>query len=79
MSSPTQLPFAAVESSTKMATLNELLAKEIPEAIFPVPSRETLRRWFRSVPQMKTKRGGPVRYSVPGVENFFLTFQGGAK
>ena len=63
--------------SARLATLEQLLQTVIPAYLTPVPSRETLRAWFDQarIPRFKSnptakRGGGPVFYSVSGVEKF---------
>ena len=62
-------------SNARLATLDQLLQTTIPAFLSPCPSRETLRAWFDAgrVPRFKSnptakRGGGPVYYSVAGVE-----------
>jgi hypothetical protein len=64
--------------TARFATLDQLIQCMLPNFIAPVPSRATLRSWFDAgrVPRAKSnalakRGGGPVFYSVSGVENFF--------
>ena len=68
----------AQKPQARLATLDELEKTTIPLFISPTPTRETLRAWFDAagVPRFKTnvaakRGGGPVYYSVAGVEKFF--------
>ena len=63
-----------------MATLNQLVKTVIPAYLTPTPSNETLRTWFDDarIPRFKSnpaakRGGGPVFYSVAGVEKFLQT------
>jgi hypothetical protein len=60
-------------------TMDELIAKRLPELIQPVPSKKTLGRWFRQarIPRIKANpeapHGGGRRYFLVGaVEKFFF-------
>ena len=62
--------------AARLATLDQLIETVIPAFINPIPEKETLRDWFKDVPQFKAnptakRGGGPVYYSVAGVEKFF--------
>jgi hypothetical protein len=64
-------------SAARMATIDQLLKTVIPVFLAPPPSRETLRHWFDQarIPRFKAnpvakRGGGPVFYSVSGVEKF---------
>jgi len=59
-------------------TMDELIAKRLPELVQPVPSKKTLGRWFRraQIPTIKANpdapHGGGRRYFlVWSVEQFF--------
>jgi hypothetical protein len=65
------------ELNARAATLDELLKTTIPNFLSPPPTRETLREWFDAakIPRFKSnplakRGGGPVYYSVAGVEKF---------
>lgn len=67
-------------TSARLATLAQLMQTLIPAHLDPVPSPETLRDWFDTarIPRFKTnpaakRGGGPVFYSVAGVEKFLQT------
>jgi hypothetical protein len=64
--------------NVRLATLDQLVETVLPNFISPVPSRETLRAWFdgANISRLKAnavakRGGGPVYYSVAGVEKFF--------
>jgi hypothetical protein len=66
-----------VNTTARLATLDQLLETTIPLFLSPVPSRDTLRNWLDSakIPRFKAnptaKRGGGTAfYSVAGVEKF---------
>lgn len=64
-------------SSARLGTLDELIQSVIPNFIVPLPSKDTLRAWFdganiyrfKANPEA-TRGGGPVYYSIAGVEKF---------
>ena len=69
-----------VQSTARLATLEQLLQTVIPAYLTPAPSRETLREWFDAarIPRFKAnpsarRGGGPVFYSVAAVEKFLQT------
>lgn len=64
-----------VNTSVRLATLDELIKTTIPLFISPVPCRETLRSWFDAarIPRFKSnpmakRGGGPCYYQVAAVE-----------
>ena len=66
------------ESTARLATLPQLKKNTLPQFLDPIPTDETLRAWFDAagVPRFKSnpsakRGGGPVFYSVAGVEKFF--------
>lgn len=66
------------EITARLATLDQLIETVLPNFITPVPSKDTLRRWFDEarIPRFKSnpavpRGGGTVFYSVAGVEKFF--------
>jgi hypothetical protein len=68
------------QNAARLATLDQLILNTLPNFIAPVPSRETLRALFdrENVPRFKSnpnaeRGGGPVFYSVAGVEKIFRT------
>ena len=72
-----QMKKLSTDINSRLATLDELLASTIPSYLTPVPSRDTLRDWLDNahVPRFKAnplakRGGGPVFYSVSGVEKF---------
>ena len=67
-------------TTSRLATLDELLKTTIPVFLSPVPCRESLRSWFdeAKVPRFKSnptakRGGGRVFYSVSAVEKFLRT------
>jgi hypothetical protein len=67
----------STEIKARLATLDELKQTTIPAFFSPVPSDETLRNWFLAakVPYFKAnpvalRGGGPIYWSVSGVEKF---------
>lgn len=61
----------------RMETLDQLRRTTLANFLNPIPSDETLRAWFEAarVPYFKSnptakRGGGPVYYSVAGVEKF---------
>jgi hypothetical protein len=65
-------------SIARLATLDQLSETTIPLFVCPVPTKDTLRAWFDAakIPRFKSnpnakRGGGPVFYSVSGVEKFF--------
>ena len=66
-----------VQTTARLATIDELLRTTIPAFLAPAPSHETLRDWFHQarIPRFKAnplakRGGGPVFYSVSAVEKF---------
>jgi hypothetical protein len=62
--------------TARAATLDQLIETTIPLFVNPVPSKQTLRAWFKRVPKFKAnptakKGGGPCFYSVAAIEKFF--------
>jgi len=69
---------AIQETPTRLMTLDELRSTVLPLFLTPIPCSATLRRWFNvaKIPRLKSnpcamRGGGPVRYSVAHVENYF--------
>jgi hypothetical protein len=67
-------------NTVRLATLDELLLKTIPQHIAPTPTRRQLCNWLdeAKIPRFKSnpaaKRGGGVcYYSVAAVEKFLRT------
>jgi len=68
---------ANVNNTARLATLDQLIETTLPNFIAPIPSRDTLRNWFDRAKIARFKAnpsarrgGGPVFYSVAGVEKF---------
>jgi hypothetical protein len=66
------------QPTARTATLEQLKRNTLPLYIDPLPGDETLRKWFDNagIPRLKAnptakRGGGPVFYSVAGVEKFF--------
>jgi hypothetical protein len=66
-----------VNTTVRLATLDQLIQSILPNFLSPIPSRETLRAWFdrAKIPRFKAnpaarRGGGPVFYSVAAVEKF---------
>jgi hypothetical protein len=66
-----------VNTTARLASLDQLIDNTIPLYLTPVPSRDTLRNWFDSAKIARFKSnpnarrgGGTVFYSVAGVEKF---------
>ena len=64
-----------VNNTARLATLENLIETTLPNFIVPIPSRETLRKWFdeAKIPRFKAnptarRGGGPCFYSVAAVE-----------
>jgi len=69
-----------INTTARLATLDQLGQTLIPAYLTPVPSHETLRTWFDAahIPRFKAnpaakRGGGPVFYSVAAVEKFLQT------
>jgi len=69
-----------INTTARLATLDQLVQTLIPAYLTPVPSHETLRDWFDTarIPRFKAnpaakRGGGPVFYSVVAVEKFLQT------
>ena len=69
-----------INTTARLATLDQLAQTLIPAYLTPVPSHETLRDWFDTarIPRFKAnpaakRGGGPVFYSVAAVEKFLQT------
>jgi len=69
-----------INTTARLATLDQLVQTLIPAYLTPVPSHETLRDWFDTarIPRFKAnpaakRGGGPVFYSVAAVEKFLQT------
>ena len=74
-----------INSTARLASLDQLLETTIPIFLSPPPSRDTLRNWLDSanVPRFKAnpsakRGGGPCFYSMAGVEKFFRSRMAGA-
>lgn len=68
----------SILSNARAKTLKQIRETIAPLYLDPVPTDETLRTWFdeAGVPRFKSnasakRGGGPVWYSVAGVEKFF--------
>jgi hypothetical protein len=66
------------KSTARLATLDQLKQTILPNFLAPLPGDETLRDWLDKgkVPRFKAnptakRGGGPVFYSVAGVEKYF--------
>lgn len=66
-----------LETTARLATLDQLTENILPNFLAPVPSRTTLRSLFDGarIPRFKAnplarRGGGPVYYSVSAVEKF---------
>ncbi len=69
-----------INTTARLATLDQLVQTLISAYLTPVPSHETLRDWFDTarIPRFKAnpaakRGGGPVFYSVAAVEKFLQT------
>lgn len=64
--------------AARAASLEQILSEVVPLYLSPAPSKHTLRVWFDAakIPRFKAnvtarRGGGPIFYSVAGVEKFF--------
>ena len=64
-----------INSSARLATMDQLIAATIPAFLNPVPCRKTLQKWFdrEKIPRLKAnpsarRGGGTVYYQVSAVE-----------
>jgi hypothetical protein len=64
-----------INSSARLATLDQLRETTLLHFLSPIPSRETLRAWFdrAKIPRLKAnpaarRGGGTVFYSVAAIE-----------
>jgi hypothetical protein len=69
-----------INTTARLATLDQLVKTLIPAYLTPIPSHETLREWFDGARISRFKAnpaarrgGGPVFYSVAVVEKFLET------
>jgi len=67
-----------LNTTSRLASLDQLLETVIPAYLTPPPGRDTLREWFDEarIPRFKAnptakRGGGTVFYSVSAVEKFF--------
>lgn len=64
-----------IPSNARLVSLEEIRENFLPLHIHPVPGRDTLRIWFKTLPRFKAnplakRGGGPTFYRLSDVEKF---------